>query len=262
MAPSTGPAHGVQSTPSASPMTRPPALPEPARETTPSVKESRPLDRAISHSYGCGHSSRTPKLPSRITETFRKVSCDKPSTVENEPNRIAKPENVRMKPATRNSGRRRSCWPMEAPSKTGSNGRMQGAAAVSKPAANANAISIMSDSPRGPPLSLHQRDERFALLDDVGCKLTAGDAAGVPGRMDRSGRNEQHVAGLQCDRRLVLDLIFERAFEDINHLLAVMRVLAKRHAGGEVDADLDRLASRRADVVPLQVGSPDPVLPR
>ncbi len=84
-----------------------------------------------------------------MTETFRKVSCDKPSAVENEPNRIAKPENVRMKPATRKSGRRRSCWPMDAPSKTGSNGRMQGAAAVSSPAANANAISIMSDSPRG-----------------------------------------------------------------------------------------------------------------
>src|SRR6478736_3489147 len=101
MEPSTGPAHGVQSTPSASPITRPPALPDPARETAPSAKESRPLDLAISHSYGCGHSSSTPKPPSRITETFRKVSCDKPSTVENEPNRIAKPENVRTKPATR-----------------------------------------------------------------------------------------------------------------------------------------------------------------
>src|SRR6187402_3693651 len=204
MEPSTGPAHGVQSTPSASPMTRPPALPDPARETTPSAKESR-LDLAISHSYGCGHNSRTPKLPSRMMETFRKVSCDRPSTVENEPNRIAKPENVRMKPATRNSGRRRSCWPTEAPSKTGSNGRMQGAAAVSTPAANANAISIMSNSPRAPALPLlHQREERLALFDDVGGKLTAGDAAGVAGRMDRSGRNEQHVAGLQCDRRLVL----------------------------------------------------------
>src|SRR6185369_1198539 len=151
---------------------------------------------------------------------------------------------------------------MEAPSRTGSNGRMQGAAAVSSPAANANAISIMSDSPRGPPRSLHQCDERFALLDDVGGKLTAGDAAGIPGRMDRSGRNEEHVAGLKCHRRLVLDLIFERAFEDINHLLAVMCMLAKRHAGGEIDADLDRLTPGRADVVPLQVGSRDPVLLR
>jgi hypothetical protein len=34
---------------------------------------------------------------------------------------------------------------MEAPSKTGSNGRMQRAAAVSTPAANANAISTMSN---------------------------------------------------------------------------------------------------------------------
>src|SRR3954465_5282592 len=230
MAPSTGPAHGVQSTPSASPITRPPALPDPARETTPSANESRPLDLAISHSYGCGHSSRTPKLPSRSTEILRKLSCDKPSTVENEPNRIANPENVRMKPATRKSGRRRSCWPMEAPSKTGSNGRMQGAAAVSKPAANANAISIMSDSPRGPRSLLHQREERFALLDDVGGKLTAGDAAEVLRRMDRSCGNEEHVTGVQCHSRLVLELIFELAFEDINDFLAGMGVLAKGDA--------------------------------
>src|SRR3954471_15080219 len=262
MEPSTGPAHGVQSTPSAIPTTRPPALPDPARETPPSAKASRPLNLAITHSYGRGHSSRTPKLPSRMTETFRKVSCDKPSTVENEPNRIANPENVRMKPATRKSGRRRSCWPMEAPSKTGSSGRMQGAAAVSRPAANAKAISIMSNSPRGRPPSLHQRQERLALLDDVGGKLAAGDAAEVPGRMDCSGRNEEHVACLQFHRRLVLELIFERAFQDINDFLAGMGVLAERHAGGEVDADLDGLASGRAEVVPLQVGSRDPVLLR
>src|SRR4029078_1706643 len=91
MEPSTGPAHGVQSTPSASPTTRPPALPDPARETTPSAKESRPRNVVISHSYGGGHSNRTPKLPSRMTETFRKVSCDRPSTVEHGPNRLAKP---------------------------------------------------------------------------------------------------------------------------------------------------------------------------
>ena len=137
-----------------------------------------------------------------------------------------------------------------------------GRAAVSKPAANANAISIMSDPPRGPPLSLHQREQRLAFLDDVGGELAAGDTAGVPGRMDRSGWNEEHVSGLQRDRRLVLDLIFERAFEDIDNLFAGMRVLAKRHAGGEIDADLDGLASGRAEVVPLQVGSRDPVLLR
>src|SRR4051794_28817058 len=112
---------------------------------------------------------------------------------------------------------------MEAPSKTGSTGRMQGAAAVSTPAANANAISIMSNAPRAPgPPSLHQREEGLPLLDDVGGKLTAGYAAGVPGRMDRFRRNEEHVAGLQRHRRLVLELIFERAFEDIDDFLAGM----------------------------------------
>src|SRR6185312_3171123 len=128
-----------------------------------------------------------------MTETFRKVSCDRPSTVENEPNRIAKPANVSMKPAARNSGRHRSCRPMEAPNRTGSNGRMHGAAAVSSPAANANAISIMGNSPRQ-SLSLHQCEQRLAFLDDVGGKLAAGGTAGIPRRMNRSGWNEQHVA--------------------------------------------------------------------
>src|SRR3954454_2677418 len=114
---------------------------------------------------------------------------------------------------------------------------MQGAAAVSKPAANANAISIMSDSPRGLQPLLHQREERLALLGDVGGEVTAGDTAEVPGRMGRSGRDEEHVAALQRHRRLAPELIFELAFEDINDFLAGMRVLAKGHAGGEVDAD-------------------------
>src|SRR4029453_7311130 len=129
---------------------------------------------------------------------------------------------------------------MDAPSKTGSSGRMQGAAAVSKTGANASAISIMSGSPRRSVQqpSLHQSEKRLAFFDDVGGELTAGAAADVPGRMDRSGRNEEDIAGLERHRRLVADLIFERAFEDIDDLFAGMRVLAERHARGEVDADL------------------------
>src|SRR6266850_87332 len=101
--------------------------------------------------------------------------------------------------------------------------------------------------------SLHQSEKRLAFLDDVGGELAPVDAAGVPGRMGRVGRNEQDVAGLERDRRLVADLILERAFEDINDLFAGMRMLAERHAGGEVDADLDGLATGRAEIVPLQV---------
>src|SRR4051794_34923872 len=132
---------------------------------------------------------------------------------------------------------------MEAPSKTGNSGRMQGAAAVSRPAANASTISIMSGSPRrsGRYLSLHQGEQWFALFDDVGGELTPGHAARVPGRMGRLGWNEEDVAGLQCDRRLVADLILELAFEHINDLFARMRVPAERHAGSEVDAHLDSL---------------------
>src|SRR5438132_6118458 len=205
-----------------------------------------------------------PKLPSRTMDTFRSVSCDNPRTVENEPNRIAKPEKAMMKPVTRKSGRHRSCWPMEAPSRTGSNGRMQGAPAVSKPAANARAISIMSDSLRrsGSQPSLQQREKRLAFHDDVGGELTAGDAAGVLGRMRRVGGNEEDVAGFQRDWRFVPDLIFERALQDINNLFAGMGVLAERHGGREVDAYLNGLASGRAEIVPLQIRPHDPALLR
>src|SRR6185295_3784761 len=137
-------------------------------------------------------------------------------------------------------------------------------AAVSKPAANASAISIMSGSPRqsGPQPSLHQCEERLALLDDVGGELTTGDAAGIPRRMRRVGGNEEDVSGLERDRRLVADLILKRAFEDVDDLFAGVGVLAERHAGREVDAYLDGLASGCTEIVPLQVGSRDPALLR
>ena len=40
------------------------------------------------------------------------------------------------------------------------------------------------------------------------------------------------------------------------------RVLAERHAGGEVDAHLDGLAAGRAKIVPLQIGPRDAALLR
>ena len=77
-------------------------------------------------------------------EIFRKLSCDSPNTVGNVPNSSAKPEKAMTKPLTMNSGRHRPCWPIDVPSRIGSSGRMQGAAAVSNPAANASAISIIA----------------------------------------------------------------------------------------------------------------------
>src|SRR5260370_4200404 len=105
--------------------------------------------------------------------------------------------------------------------------------------------------------SLHQCEQRLAFLDDVGGQLTAGAAADVFRRVDRSGGNEENIAGLERHRRLVLDLILERACEDIDDLFARMRMLAERHAGRKIDAHLDGLASGGAEIVPLQVGTLD-----
>jgi hypothetical protein len=48
--------------------------------------------------------------------------------------------------------------------------------------------------------------------------------------VDYSYGNEQDATGIDCHRRLALDVIFYRAFEDINDLLAGMLVLGKRRS--------------------------------
>jgi hypothetical protein len=105
--------------------------------------------------------------------------------------------------------------------------------------------------------SLRQREQRFALLDDVGGEFAAGDVAGIFRRMGRSGGDEEHVAGLERHRRVVLDLIFERALDDIDDLFARMRMLGEGDARLDVDAHLDDFASGNAEILPLQIGALD-----
>src|SRR4029077_1850645 len=50
--------------------------------------------------------------------------------------------------------------------------------------------------------SFHQREERFPFFDDIRGELRRTAAAGVAGRVDRSGRDEQDVAGPERYRRL------------------------------------------------------------
>jgi hypothetical protein len=73
--------------------------------------------------------------------------------------------------------------------------------------------------------------------------------------VDRPGRDEQDVAGLERHRRLALHLILQRAFEDIDDLFARMRVLGGRIARFELDARLDDLASGDAQIAPLEIGA-------
>src|SRR5689334_3968602 len=108
-----------------------------------------------------------------------------------------------------------------------------------------------------PPGSLDDREERLPFLDDVGGELRRVAGADVPRRVDRSGRDEQDLARLERHRRLALDPVLQRALEDVDDLLARMRVPAERSARGEVDARLDGLASGGAEIVPLELGARD-----
>src|SRR5262245_47936368 len=91
--------------------------------------------------------------------------------------------------------------------------------------------------------SLDQCEKWLPFFDDIRCELR---------RVDRAGRDEQDVAGLERRRRSALDLILQRAFEDMDNLFARMPVLAKRHSRVELDAHLDDLASWDAEIVPLE----------
>jgi hypothetical protein len=68
-----------------------------------------------------------------------------------------------------------------------------------------------------------------------------------------SGRDEQHVAGLERHRWVVGELIFERAFEHVNDLFAGVTMSRKRRSRGEVDARLEGLSSRDSEVMALKI---------
>src|SRR5437867_10038767 len=103
--------------------------------------------------------------------------------------------------------------------------------------------------------SLGHHNERLPFFDDIRGEFRPVAAADVLCCVDRSGRDEQDLAGLERHRRLALDLILQGAFDDIDDLFARMTVLTERHPGGEIDAHLDVLASGDAQIVPLEIGA-------
>jgi MFS family permease len=105
--------------------------------------------------------------------------------------------------------------------------------------------------------SRRHRDERPALVDDIGGELGGAFGAGVGHRVDRPGRDEQDVAGPERHRRPAVEAIFERAPQHIDQLFARMAVPGGGGARGEIDADLDRLVPGGAEVVAQQVGARD-----
>src|SRR6185436_16866293 len=72
--------------------------------------------------------------------------------------------------------------------------------------------------------SLDQRDERLPFFDDIRGELRPVAGADVLHPVDRLSRDEEHVAGLVRRRRPALDVILQRAFEDVDDLFAEMRV--------------------------------------
>src|SRR5262249_159915 len=60
-------------------------------------------------------------------------------------------------------------------------------------------------------------------------------------------------------RRFALDLMFKRPFEDIDDLLAGMRVSDGRGIRRQLDARLDDLMAGDAEILTLKVGPSDPV---
>src|SRR4051794_40848844 len=62
------------------------------------------------------------------------------------------------------------------------------------------------------------------LLNDTRGEFRRVVFAEILCRMDRSGWNEQDVARFERHRRFAIDLIFQRAFKDIDNFFTRMRV--------------------------------------
>ena len=97
----------------------------------------------------------------------------------------------------------------------------------------------------------------FAFFNDVRREFRGAAGADVFRCVNRPGRDEQRFTGLQRHRWRAVELIFQRAFEDIGDLRPRMRVPAERDPLGEIDADLDDLASSDSEIVPHDVAARD-----
>src|SRR6476661_4750682 len=80
-----------------------------------------------------------------------------------------------------------------------------------------------------------RNEEWLAFFDDVRGELRCVARTDVLRRMDRSCRNEQDVSRLEGLWGLPLDPILQRTFENVDDLLAGMRVSGSGHALVETD---------------------------
>src|SRR4051812_40834359 len=113
-------------------------------------------------------------------------------------------------------------------------------------------------SPSGVLLASHE--QRLAFFDDVGGELRRLAGTDVAHRVGCTGGDEKDLAGFQCDRRLTIEGILQRTFDDIDDLFARMGVPRKRYSRIELDEHLVDLASGHAEIVALKVGALHPLL--
>ena len=86
---------------------------------------------------------------------------------------------------------------------------------------------------------LFDHNQRFAFLDDVRCQFGAGFGSDVLRDVRNASRDIQRVTGLQRDRWLPFQLIFERAVDDISYFHAWMGVVGRRDARIDINPYLN-----------------------
>src|SRR6516165_1247716 len=141
IAPSTGPAQGVQISPSVVPSTKPPRLVGVAVIGCSATPAS--VRRAASRSNAAGQIISAPKITNKTRPAVRNTSGSKCSAVAMPFNASATKANDTTKPVAMKAGRAPARRPIEAPSKIGSTGSVQGAAIVRMPANNASGRSVI-----------------------------------------------------------------------------------------------------------------------
>ncbi|MGY3295210.1 hypothetical protein ACVWWP_008277 [Bradyrhizobium sp. LM3.6] len=104
------------------------------------------MSRIDSHSNGAGHSINRPKPSSRIDAASRSTFGSKSNSRVIAPSSSAVVENEMTKPSAIIAGRKCPARPIEAPSRIGSIGSVQGAAMVRTPARRAKMSSSMGYS--------------------------------------------------------------------------------------------------------------------
>ncbi len=100
-------------------------------------------------------------------------------------------------------------------------------------------------------------DERGAFADDVSRQLGGFAFTNVPGEVCHSRRSEQRLASLQDDRRLPLELVLQRTFQDKCDFYAWMLVVDRGRTWIKVDPRLDDLLPSNCDILLQKVDALD-----